>query len=595
MCNITLFALTKLLHLLKLCDEDYFKDLPADGRTVLQTPRVTNVRQVPPGEYYHIGLKKQLLSALSNLSVVPESLKLVFNIDGLKVHKYTKFELWPFLMKIVDIPILKHCIYPIGMYYGKGKGSIHDFLQEFMEELISLQETGLMFRDVVIRIEVIGFICDAPAKCYLLGVKGQGGFCSCTRCQIHGFTYEGRRVFLESDCEARTDADFRSGADREFQPDGCSSPLVNIRGLDMVKSIVIDTMHLIFLGIVRTLVDAWYNGPKPFKLSSNLRGRFSQDLFSSQVYVPKEFPRKPKDLSSGAHWKATESRTFLLYVGPALVKKYLDNDKYRHFLLLHSAMTILLSPVFCRSKEMLQKAKMSLQDFVESTPPLYSEAFVTHNIHNLLHLVDDVEHFSQFFQSFSLNDISCFPFENYLQCIKNLARGTANTLQQIARRLHEIMKCVDLAREKAREDSIYTYHPEQKHSQGPLLPGCSDPQYKSIKLSDFTMSRQMPDNCCLLKNDSVVLADNFAWSDEYNEMVIIGKRYLRKENLYETPHLQSSDLNIFKVERLSKRQMWRTSDIKAKCARFPLDEVTSAVFPLLHSDHSGPESLGLEL
>lgn len=50
MCNITLFALTKLLHFLKLCDEDYFKDLPADGRTVLQTPRVTNVRQVPPGE-----------------------------------------------------------------------------------------------------------------------------------------------------------------------------------------------------------------------------------------------------------------------------------------------------------------------------------------------------------------------------------------------------------------------------------------------------------------------------------------------------------------------------------------------------------------
>lgn len=55
-----------------------------------------------------------------------------------------------------------------------------------------------------------------------------------------------------------------------------------------------------------------------------------------------------------------------------------------------------------------------------------------YNIHCLKHLPDDVRYFKC-----SLNEISCFPFENFMQQLKKYVRKGQNPLVQVAKRLGE--------------------------------------------------------------------------------------------------------------------------------------------------------------
>lgn len=62
--------------------------------------------------------------------------------------------------------------------------------------------------------------------------------------------------------------------------------------------------------------------------------------------LPTDFARRPRDLDCLKKWKATEFRLFLLYLGPIVLNKVFNKNRYMHFMSLHVAITILASPVF---------------------------------------------------------------------------------------------------------------------------------------------------------------------------------------------------------------------------------------------------------
>ena len=74
-----------------------------------------------------------------------------------------------------------------------------------------------------------------------------------------------------------------------------------------------------------------------------------------------------------------------------------------------------------------------LSYFVAKSKRIYGESFTVYNIHNLLHLADDCQNLHS-----SLNDISAFKFENYLQVIKKSIRNANNPVAQIAKRKLEV-------------------------------------------------------------------------------------------------------------------------------------------------------------
>ena len=80
----------------------------------------------------------------------------------------------------------------------------------------------------------------------------------------------------------------------------------------------------------------------------------------------------------------------------------------------------------------LDYASELIRHFVSSCPVLYGKTFNVYNVHGLLHIPEDVSHFKC-----SLNDISCFPFENHLQQLKKLVRTGRNPLAQVSKRMFE--------------------------------------------------------------------------------------------------------------------------------------------------------------
>lgn len=149
--------------------------------------------------------------------------------------------------------------------------------------------------------------------------------------------------------------------------------------------------------------------------------------------MPSEFARQPRSLHEIDRWKATELRQFLLYTGPVVLKTVVSPERYKHFLSLTVAMSILLESDDRIQNAYLQYAHELIKHFVTSCTALYGKTFPVYNVHGLNHLHEDASHFNC-----SLNDISCFPFENYLQQIKKHVRSGRNPLEQVTRRLSEI-------------------------------------------------------------------------------------------------------------------------------------------------------------
>lgn len=104
----------QLRGLLKLWNESVpLPNLPADPRTVLETPRFITLQN---NNYWHYGLEKMLLKVLQQIENVPEKLSLKFNIDGIPLSKSSSVECWPILFGVKELPNLSPCI--VAVYCG---------------------------------------------------------------------------------------------------------------------------------------------------------------------------------------------------------------------------------------------------------------------------------------------------------------------------------------------------------------------------------------------------------------------------------------------------------------------------------------------
>lgn len=195
-------------------------------------------------------------------------------------------------------------------------------------------------------------------------------------------------------------------------------------------------MHLVCLGVVKRLLKLWVAGKNVdigHKLSDEDIDRINKRIIDCSKHFPSEFNRKGRDIREFSRWKAVECRSFLLYSGIVVLKDILSEKKYKHFLLLHVAMRVLLSPT--STIEEIRYAGRCLTNFVNLFETIYGMHHLVYNVHNLIHLSDDCIHFKG-----PLDEFSCFPFENFLGQMKNLLRGTRKVLAQLIKRLVEIGK-----------------------------------------------------------------------------------------------------------------------------------------------------------
>jgi len=402
-------------------------ELPKDSRTLLKTPRQIHTEYKCGGQYVYFGIECSIVKILDGNSTFLESsnsVDLLVNIDGVPLFKSSNAQFWPIICRFSDFePFI------VALFYGKSKpNSVQDFLEDFLAEYTELLRSQLTVNGKRIHVRIKAFVCDAPARAFLKCIKGHTGYHCCERCTIRG-EYKNKRVVLLGEYPLRTDQDFSNGLYVDHQVG--VSPLSNV-GIRCITGFPLDYMHLVCLGVVKRLLCFLKKGPPECRLSQRKVGEISTLLVSLSGKLPSEFARQPRPLAELDRWKATEFRQFLLYTGPVVLKKVLHRNVYEHFLCLTVAVSILLDSSERKRDAYMDYARQLLSYFVDKCKHIYTAQFVVYNVHSLKHLSDDSRHFQC-----SLNDISAFPFENYLQILKRFVRNAKNPISQVAKRLLE--------------------------------------------------------------------------------------------------------------------------------------------------------------
>ena len=123
----------------------------------------------------------------------------------------------------------------------------------------------------------------------------------------------------------------------------------------------------------------------------------------------------------------------MLYTGPIALKGILSSSYYKHFLSLSLSIRILCDDNEMKRNVLLKSAKELLNYFVYNNKERYGDTFCVYNVHGLIHIAGDNGYFKK-----SLQAISAFAFENYLQELKRFVRSRHNPVAQIMKHLGEL-------------------------------------------------------------------------------------------------------------------------------------------------------------
>jgi len=230
----------------------------------------------------------------------------------------------------------------VALYIGDSKlQCAKEFLQDFIAEAKTLTTNGVCIDNRQYQFQIIGLICDSPARSFLKCVKGHGGFYACERCVVKGVSVAHKRVYPQIDCMKRTVQSFLLQSDKEHHLPDITTPLLEIPNFDVIKSVPLNSMHLLYLGVMKWLLQKWVLRSSPYRIKKSKLIRLKSLLFSLESMMPAEFQRKVFDIDEMSRRKATQYRFLLLYGGIIIFPQVLSKDQFEHFLLLAVSCRIL--------------------------------------------------------------------------------------------------------------------------------------------------------------------------------------------------------------------------------------------------------------
>ena len=398
-----------------------------------------NVEDIYDGVLYKNLWKKGILSS-------PDNISFLMNTDGVPVFKSSKVSIWPLYLIINELPYGKRMATEnmifAGLWFGEKKPAMWTFLKPHTQSFALLEKGVEMESPERGKFHCKGILlscsCDLPARCLLCNSMQYNGENGCWKCLQPGETVRTgvrghSRAFLYQNDNPkgplRTAEGVREDGIRaatlqqqgvtRFIVNGIKGPswLSSLQHFDLVSGMAIDYMHGVLLGVQKLLLTLWFSSKfsnRHFSISSKVD---SIDFRLNQILPTSEIKRLPRSVADHLkYWKASELRSFLLYYGLPTLYGLLPDNYFAHYTLFVHAIYILLQDSI--SEADLQEADRLLDGFCKSFSTLYEERFYTLNVHQLLHLVDDVR------DQGPLYTHSCFSFEDKNGFILKLIHGT---------------------------------------------------------------------------------------------------------------------------------------------------------------------------
>lgn len=551
--NVPNVSITNLLHHLN----EFFPSIHLTASTLTRhSSDNVSVVHMHSGRYAHFkDWKECIKSHLLDIAYAEKTVYLNINVDGLPLFKDSrKNHVYPILVEICTSSTKKKKIVCAAIYISDTEGSnkmpcVNEFLDLFVDELSVFQEVGMIIQEVSVEVKINAFVCDAPARSDLKCIVGHSGYFSCERCTQKGTYVGGHVAHLETNSLLRTDEEFLNKTDANHHRPGELSCIHKL-GIGLVSSFPLDYMHLVCIGITKRLLLRWKSSKKTQEkchLTDAMLVRLDQSIVSFSRHIPSDFVRRLSGgMKSVSYWKATEFRLFLLYCGPIVLKDVLPTRLYQNFMLLGSALRLLLSD---GQECNMENVRQLLVNFVTGAQYLYGAGFVSYNVHSLIHLPDDYMKFG------NLNSVSCFIFENYLGAIiKGRLSGRNRPLEQI-------MRHVVIENSKTNKKELKKQETTKKFYFG-----------QTVIKRGLLGSR---DNCVMLKCGKIGII-------EYISSDALGiNMFTEKSSLFSDP-VDSRDIGIFKVNNLGGLCEIPLDDIYSKMLLVPFSTYYVAL-KLLHT------------
>ena len=298
---------------------------------------------------------------------------------------------------------------------------------------------------LTIRALLLNGVFDSPARCLFQEFVQFNGFYGCPFCLSPGKTVKtsvnGRTHAYPFDstgrtghCKERTHGETieHARAADSLLLEGKQTSVFGVKGstwfmfvpsFDIVRGVALDYMHCILLGVMKMLLNLWFD--KAYRNESFYAGNLIKtvDERLTAISPPHYITRTPRSLSQLSHFKASELKAFLLFYGVACMWQILPDEYFQHFLLLVEGTYILLQDSISYTD--LEKAANLMKHFCINVAALYGDRFQTSNVHMLLHLKQKVKDLGPLWCN------SCFYFEDFNGELRNLFHGTQKIDMQI--------------------------------------------------------------------------------------------------------------------------------------------------------------------
>ncbi|XP_031342118.1 uncharacterized protein LOC116170009 [Photinus pyralis] len=554
-----------LLPILK----EYHPDLPLSSKTLLKVVKNYNIVDMlsakdDAGEYVYFGitqnLKYEFRRGLHHIlqKYDKTQIDLICNIDGAKIHVSTLLNFWP-ILGMIYIKGIKFSPFPIAIYNGKGKPKhVTEYLKDFVDEINHMHTYGFSYGGKKYEIRLKAIICDAPARAFIKCIKGHGGFFGCEKCTQRGFRINNKVIFPEIDnVILRNDNSFiRECRSRVTEHVTGLSPLLDVSYFGLVSGFPLDYMHMACLGVMKRVLGHWLQGAAEHRLAPSKRQIASRRILDVAEHTPCEFDRKPRSLTEVDYWKAKEFRTFMNYYGPYIMEDLISNKQFKHFLLLHISMRILCSGNYRDGLGEIAKEKM--KQFSARVQYIYGEDAIIYNMHSIFHMAKEAVD-----GHYSLDEMSCFPFESYLGKLVKMIRTPNKPLAQVCVRLAEQSNFLE-EYPLNRCNTVNENKTILNHHHG----------YKINITSD-------KDSFILLKNKRVMKVVELIETN--NILTIKGRIFGRQYEAYTEP-VSSKVINVYKVQELNNFLFEEpVGNIECKCFVIPMDN-HFLVMGMLHNE-----------
>ncbi|KAK3916166.1 Halomucin [Frankliniella fusca] len=400
---------------------------------------VHNIEDIYDGHIYSELVQEGFLANPCNISFT-------MYFDGVSLFKSAKFSIWPLFLSINELKYKERTergnIIIAGLWFGETKPNPNLFLKPIWDKMQVLQSQGIQCKlpngqFITVKGRVVAAVGDLPAKALFMRLIQFKGLFSCFNCMSSGarfgvgprnsvqvFPYS-RNLRLRSCVEMLDFAD-QAVIARQTDPNaaiyGVKGPTLLSAFLpDLVRSMGIDDLHGIFSGLMKALLEFWFQGEGDFSIS-DLVDLVDERL--SNIRPPFHYQRVPRSIKKEQGlFKGSDYKMMFFFFSIPVLYGILPAPYWEHHCKLVSAVSLLSQDSV--SPEQIQTADSLLNMYVSDFQHLYGVRYLGLNVHQLLHLSTVVKNLGPLWV------YSCFTYESLNGQLSSLVHGTRYAALQI--------------------------------------------------------------------------------------------------------------------------------------------------------------------